>query len=200
MKKRMKRIALTITMAVTMLLSGTVGTFASAPLIEDIEFKNSGRVEVDFRGKVQYNKMKVTVKDTSGKKYTVKSIRKDNDEVDFTISNFKKGKTYKITVQGIRKRGTKAYGKVTGTLKVPAPATGATISKTTALNKAKSHAQKSWKASKLWDVEVESDKYRGQAVWEVSFNGKIGGKPYEFEYKIAKKGGKVLFQKKEYDD
>lgn len=200
MKKRLIRLAVTLAMTAAMLIGGQVSTFAAAPVIEDIDYNSRGRVEVDFYGKVQYKKLKVAVKDTSGKKYSVKNVYRDNDEVEFTIKNFKKGKTYKITVSGIRNRGTGSYGKVSRTLKVPKPATGKTISAKTALSKAKNHASNTWNARSFWDVEVEYDRYRGQAVWEVSFSGIRKGSVYEFDYKIAKKGGKILWKEMEWDD
>lgn len=200
MKKRLMRLAVTCAMTIAMLIGGQVSTFAAAPVIEDIDYNSKGRVEVEFYGKVQYRNLKVSVKDTSGKKYSVKSVYRDNDEVEFTIKNFKKGKTYNVTVSGVKKRGTGSYGKVSRKFEVPKPATGKAISAKTALSKAKSHASKTWKAKSFWDVDVESDRYRGQAVWEVSFNGIRKGSEYEFEYKIAKKGGKILWKEMEWDD
>ena len=200
MKKRLMRLAVTCAMTIAMLIGGQLSTFAAAPYIEDIEYNGNGRVEVDFHGKVQYRNSKIIVKDTSGKKYSVKNVWRDNDEVKFTVKNFKRGKNYIITVKGIKRRGTGSYSSVTGSLNVPKAATGKRISESTALKKAKNHASSKWNAKHFWDIDVESDRFNGQSVWEVSFNATIRGQEHEFEYKIAKKGGKILWKEKEWDD
>lgn len=199
--KKMKRIAVSLAMALTMLMSTAMSVSAAAPTIEDIEHKGSGRMEVEFYGKVVYKNAKVSVKDTAGRTYKVKNIRKDNDEVKFTISGFKTGRTYKITISGVKRRGTSAYGKRTGKITIPAPKKKApAIAGSKAVTLAKNHAAKAWKAGSFWDVDVEKDRYAGQSVWEVDFNGKIRGVRYEFEYKVAVNGGKILKYKREIDD
>ena len=202
MMKKMKRIAVSLAMALTMLMSSVVGVSASAPTIEEIEHKGNGRIEVEFYGKVKYRRAKVYVKDTSGKKYKVTRVRKDDDDIKFTIKNFKRGKTYKITIKGVKVRGTKKYGKRTGRITIPKVATGKAITGAKALEIAKKHATGTWKASNLWDVDCERDTFRGQKVWEVDFDGLINGVHYEFEYKIAVNGGKILasYHKVDYDD
>ena len=120
MKRIISRVLLTAVITMTMMLAGAISSFAAAPAIEDIEYKSNGRVEVEFYGKVKYNKAKVSVKDNSGKKYKVTSIKKDDDDINFTIKNFKPGKTYKITISGVKTRTSKKFGKVTGNIKVPA--------------------------------------------------------------------------------
>ncbi|MCQ4636144.1 hypothetical protein NE619_05345 [Anaerovorax odorimutans] len=93
---------------------------SSAPKIEKIKYDGKGKVEVDFYGKVKYKKVKVTVKDTSGKKYKASIRDKDNDELEFKIKNYKKGKKYKFTIKGIKKARASKYTSVKGTVKIPA--------------------------------------------------------------------------------
>ena len=200
MKKRLLKMMVVMVAMLTMIFTSQISALAAAPTIEDIEHKGNGRIDVDFYGDVQYKNVKIIVKDSKGNSYKVKNIYKDDDDIKFTIKNFKRGRTYKITVKGVREMWSSKYGKVSGKIKIPAASKGSKISSSKAISKAKSNAKNKWGAKNFWDVEVESDWYGGEAVWEVSFNGTIKGSPYEFEYKIAKKGGKILRYEKEYDD
>jgi len=200
MKKKLVGLAVTLSMMITMFITSGVSTFAASPVIEEIEHKGKGRVEVDFYGNVSYKKMKITVKDNKGKSYKVSKVRRDSDEVKFTIKKYKTGRTYRVTVKGVKIRGTKSYGKATAKLKIPKSAKGKAISASKAIAKAKKDAKAKYGAAGIWDVDVDKDRYRGTPVWEVSFSGTINGAPYEFEYEIARKGGKILRRYKEYDD
>ena len=221
MKKKLTRILVTAVMTMTMVLAGAISTFAAAPGIEEIEYKNNGRVEVEFHGKVKYRNAKVSVKDTSGKKYKVTAVRKDDDDIKFTIKYFKLGKTYKITISGVKTRGSKKFDKVTGRIKVPAAAkvakkkaavkvattkpsapaaTATSIDAAAAIKIAQDHAAMTWGAASFWKVKAEPDIEYGQAVWEVEFNGTINNMPFEFDYDIAMNGGKILQAKHEFDD
>ena len=199
-RKSLLRLVFTTTLTVVMLLAAQLSASAASPAVEEVEHKGKGRVEVEFYGKVQYKNVKVTVKDTSGKKYKVNKIRRDSDDISFNIKNYKKGKTYRIYVKGVKVRGTKKYGIASCRLNIPKAATGKAISASKAISIAKSDAAKKWKAKGIWDVDVEKDRYRGRAVWEVSFSRTIKGQEYEFEYEIARNGGKVLKREKELDD
>lgn len=199
-RKRIVRWTVSLAVMLTMLLASQIGAMAASPTVEDVEHKGKGRVEVDFYGKVRYKNLKVSVKDTSGRKYRVARVRRDDDDVKFTIRNYKVGKTYRITVKGVKMAGTNSFGKATAKLKIPKGAKGKAISARKAISKAKKHAKKKWGVTGIWDVDVDRDRYRGQPVWEVSFSGNINGQEYEFEYEIARKGGKILRREKELDD
>ena len=93
-------------------------TFA-APAIRGVEYEGKGKVEVNFAGKVQYKKAKVTVTDSKGKKYKAVILGKDNDELEFKVKGYKAGKTYRFTISGIRNRGEKKYGKAKGKVWIP---------------------------------------------------------------------------------
>lgn len=194
MKNKLMRIAVSLGMALTMLMSTALSVSAAAPVFEEIEHKGKGRMEVEFYGKVVYKNAKVIVRDTSGKKYKVTKVRKDDDDIKFTIKNFKRGKTYKITVKGIKKRGTKSYGSRTGKINIP-KSSKSSISRDKAVAIAKKHAKKKWGATSFWDVDCDKEGGR----WEVAFEGKCKGVVYEFEYDIATKGGKILHSSRERD-
>lgn len=199
MSKKMKKMIVSFGLIAVMMLSTMITAFAAAPRIEEIEYKGNGRVEIDFYGKVRYKNVKIAVKDTTGKTYKVNKIWKDNDEINFNIKNYKEGRTYKITVKGIKTRNTDKYGSVSGKVNIKKAATGKTITAKKALTIAKADASKLG-GSSFWDADVEADRYGGQAVWEVNFNGTYKGMPYDFEYVIAKKGGTILDKQIAYDD
>ena len=83
----------------------------------EYDFKDK-ELEISFNNKVNYKNLKVTVQDNSGKKYKVRINEKDDDDLEVIVFGLKKGKTYKVTVSGVAKRGTTGYITVTTTLKV----------------------------------------------------------------------------------
>ncbi len=72
-------------------------------------------IEVDFSTKVQYKSLKVTVKDSSGKKVTVKRIEKDDDDLSIKVSGIKSGKKYTIQLSGVSVKGKNSYKTVSKT-------------------------------------------------------------------------------------
>lgn len=113
-RRRYIHISIVLSMFVVALLASQMTVMAAAPKIDDIKHKGKGSIKVEFCGKVKYKNVKVTVKDINGKKYKVKGIKKDNDDIRFTIVKYREGETYKITVSGVKKKGTGKYGKVSG--------------------------------------------------------------------------------------
>lgn len=95
----------------------------AAPKVKKAEYEGKGRVEVDFNSKVKYKNVKVTVKDNKGATYSTKINEKDNDDLTFTIKNFKTGRTYTYTISGVKKNNESSYGKVTGKVTIPTPTT-----------------------------------------------------------------------------
>lgn len=197
--KRLISIAVTAAMMLTMLISAQVTVMAAAPSIEDIEYKGKGRVEVDFRGKVKYKNSKVTVRDTKGNKYKVKKVKRDDDDIKFTIKNYKSDRTYKITVKGVKEKGTKKYGKVRCTLSGTG-ASGTAVDESKALQTAKDHAASVWGASDFFNIKAEKDYEGGKAVWEVEFKAKEGSAVYEYDYVIDASGGGIIRSDRELDD
>lgn len=183
------------------LLLAPISVSAATPTIEDVEYSKQGRIELDFRQNVQYRNFKITVRDIAGKVYAVQKIHRDSDEVDFTIKNFAPGKTYRITLQGIRSSRSGTYGKVSQTIKVPAATSNSSkqITSKQAIAITQADAQKRG-ASRISDLDVELDRYRGDQVYEISFDAQVKHRSYEFEYLIAKNSGKILDREISYDD
>ena len=102
----------------------------AAPKVKKAEYEGKGRVEVDFNSKVKYKNVKVTVKDNKGATYSTTINEKDNDDLTFTIKNYKAGRTYTYTISGVRKNKEKTYGKVTGKVTIPAASGTPRVKKT----------------------------------------------------------------------
>lgn len=104
-------------------ISGTITIpVAGVPQIESVEYKSNGRVEIEFRGKVQYKKAKVTVKDAKGKKVSAKISKKENDELTVKPGTLSGGTQYTITISGIRARGASGYTSITTSFTTPVTA------------------------------------------------------------------------------
>ena len=207
-KKSVLRI-FTLLMMTIMVFGSVSSAFAAAPSKDEIEYDGKGRVEVEFRGKVDWKSPKITVTDSAGKKYTATIVKKDNDDITFKVNNYKEGKKYNFSISGVRARGTSGYGTFKGTFTIPASkakatkATTKTISQNTAKTTAVNNAVSVYKMQKstMRDYKVETDTFKGKKVWEVSFEAKRAGYKgwYEFEYKIDKTTGKVLAKDIERD-
>ncbi len=86
-------------------------------------------LEVDFISRVMWKgSAKVTsVKDNKGKTYKGYLGERDDDDCEIYISKLKTGRTYTITISGIKEFGTAKYRKLT--LKVKIPAAGSSSKK-----------------------------------------------------------------------
>lgn len=82
-------------------------------------------LEVDFLTKVswKHNAKITSVKDNKGKSYNAYLIDTDDDECEIYIANLKEDRNYTIVINGIRKRGTSSYRKLTLSVKIPAQKT-----------------------------------------------------------------------------
>ncbi len=88
----------------------------------DWNYGRPAEIEVDFSSRVTWKRgAKVTVKDNKGKTYHAFLTDKDSDECDINIFKLKEGRTYTITINGIKRRGTTGYRKLTIKVTVPAP-------------------------------------------------------------------------------
>lgn len=117
MKKKLR--GFLCTLIIMMWITATAIPAMASPKIKEAEYDGKGRVEIDFNTKVKYKNAKVTVKDSNGVTYKTKINKKDNDDLTFTIKNYKKGLTYTYTITGIKKKSEKNYGQVTGKITIP---------------------------------------------------------------------------------
>ncbi len=191
-KKRLFTLPAAAILTFALLITTAASAFAAAPSIRKTDYEGRGRVDVDFNKDVKYNKStKVTVKDSTGKAYTATIIDKDEDDLEFKIKNYKEGENYSFTISGVKIKGTSKYGKVSGTVAIPA-AKKTTVSKSKAIAAAVAHAQNTLKVTNIRDKDAEKETYRGTASWEVEFEGKMNGKWYDFEYNVDRANGSIL--------
>lgn len=171
--------------------------FASAPAKEKVKYLGSGKVEVDFWDDVEYRNVKVTVKDTSGKKYKASVYDLDDDEIKFRIKKYKTGKTYKFTISGVRAEYTSKFAKVKGTVKIKKASAAKNISASKAKSIALSDAEKRFGVSKsqVYNLRAKKDRDDGVTVYEVEFRTKT----HEYEYEISM-SGKILKRDQDFDD
>lgn len=192
--KRLLASMLVLAMMLSTLLVMPVN--AAVPQKKSIKYEGYGKVEMEFRSKVQWKNAKVTVKDSTGKAYSVKILNKDNDEIEFKILQFKQGQKYTCTVSGVRQGRSGSYGKVSGSVTIPTTK----VSESKAVSIALNDAVKKYKIKKAdaKGIDLDISKYRGKKVFEIEFRAKKNGRMYEFEYKVDPATGKIL--KREIDD
>ena len=192
--KRLLASMLAFAMAFSTLLVMPVS--AAAPQKKSIKYEGYGKVELEFRSKVQWKNAKVTVKDSTGKAYSVKILNKDNDEIEFKILQFKQGQKYTCTVSGVRQGRSGSYGKVSGSVTIPTTK----VSESKAVSIALNDAVKKYKIKKAdaKGIDLDISRYRGKKVFEIEFRAKKNGRMYELEYKVDPATGKIL--KREIDD
>ena len=192
--KRLLASMLAFAMAFSTLLVMPVS--AAAPQKKSIKYEGYGKVELEFRSEVQWKNAKVTVKDSTGKAYSVKILNKDNDEIEFKILQFKQGQKYTCTVSGVRQGRSGSYGKVSGSVTIPTTK----VSESKAVSNALNDAVKKYKIKKAdaKGIDLDISRYRGKKVFEIEFRAKKNGRMYEFEYKVDPATGKIL--KREIDD
>lgn len=200
MEKRMTLLRLPIVclVALAMVLGLAASpAFASAPAKEKVKYLGNGKVEVEFWDDVEYRNVKVTVKDTSGKKYKASIYELDDDELKFNIKKYKAGKTYKFTISGVRAEFTSKFGKVKGTVKIKKASKAKNISASKAKSIALDDAAKRYNVpkSQFHNIHVKKDRDNGIAVYDVEFRTTT----HEYEYEISMTG-KILKHEREWDD
>ncbi len=125
--KATRKVVMLMMVAVIFVMSA-LPAFA-APQVKKAKVEQKGVVEVDFRTKVQYRNLKITVKDDQGKAYSTRILERDDDELEFRINNYKEGRTYTYTVSGIKKRGETSYSSVSGKVTIPAKSNALKVKK-----------------------------------------------------------------------
>ena len=186
MESKMMR-GLRIPVAVLMALALVMGvaaapSFAAAPDKEKVKYLGKGKVEVEFWQDVDYKNTKVQVEDTSGKAYKAKIYDKDDDELKFRIQDYKKGETYKFTIQGIRAEYTSKFGSVSGKVTIKKADKSANITAQRAKEIALEDAGLT--KSQVYRLKAHKDYDDGKAYYEVSFKTK----KKEYDYEISMKG------------
>ena len=193
MKLQWKRLLASM-LALAMMLSTllVMPVNAAVPQKKSIKYEGYGKVEMEFRSKVQWKNVKVTVKDNTGKSYSVKILDTDSDEIEFKILQYKQGRKYTCTVSGVRQGRSGSYGKVSGSVTIPTTK----VSERKAVSIALNDAVKKYKIQKsdVKGIDLDIDKYKGKKVFEIEFYVKKNGRTREYEYKIDPANGKILYR------
>lgn len=173
MKKfRVSKLILIFVIIATIIIGSSSISFATT--VSKVNYLGSGKVEVSFANKTSYKKsVKVKAKDNKGKTYQVKISNKKDKKLKFKIYGFKAGRSYKLTISGLKD------GSVSTSFK--------TISKNKAISTAKKKAKKLG-ATSFTDVSGEGTTYRGIGAWRISFES--NGSSYM--YLISQQSGMVL--------
>ena len=116
----MKKRLVSMLLAVLLLTMSAVPALAAAPKVKKVECSGSGMVEVEFTTEnVRYRNTRVVVRDSAGKKLSVKIVEKDNDDILFKVAGLKAGGKYTYAISGVRAGRSGAYGTVKGSFKAP---------------------------------------------------------------------------------
>ncbi len=81
-------------------------------------------IEIDFSTRIKLkSSAKASVKDDSGKTYKTFIEDSDSDEIDLDVASLKAGKSYTVTVTGIKKATESKYGTLTIKFSIPKAST-----------------------------------------------------------------------------
>lgn len=116
MKKRLISLIITVMLLVTMAASA----MAAAPTVKKVEYEGGKKVEVEFKGRVSYKNPHIIVKDSKGSKLSARILKKDNDDISFSVSGLKAGGKYTFTLTGVRAGSSGSFGSVKGSFTIPA--------------------------------------------------------------------------------
>ena len=175
-KSRFIRSRLIVMIVAILVICSSAFSYAGTS-ISRVNYKGSGKVEITFSEKVTYDNPKVSVKDNSSKSYNTKITSKSKTMIKFTIAGCKAGKTYKVTISGIKS------GTASKTFKI--------ITKNTAVSMAKKKAKKLG-ATSFSNLSAQSTTYKNTAVWKVSFDSA----GYSYTYHISQQGMVLRSDKK----
>ncbi|MCM1365166.1 MAG: hypothetical protein NC122_10090 [Faecalibacterium sp.] len=196
----MKRKILALVLTVIIALSCVTVSFAATPVIKKTAYKGSGVVEVDFQKNVQYKNVKVTVKDSNKKSYTVTIKEKDSDDIKFYVKSIKSSTKYTYSISGVRSGKSGNYVTVSGSFTTPAASTKLTVKKAAYDSKDKEleldfSAKVQYKNLKVTVKDSAGKTYTTKVVdkdddeLDISVKGLAAGKKYTYTVSgIRKKG------------
>lgn len=86
--------------------------------VKETEYNcRNGKLELEYRGSVQYKNPKATVTDSEGNTYPCRIIELEGDETEIIVKGLKNGR-YTVKISGIRLKGDKTYTSVTASFRV----------------------------------------------------------------------------------
>ena len=114
MKKMISRLLMIV--ALSLMCSISV---SATPKVKSIEYEGNGKVEIDFKTKVQYKKTKVKAVDEDGNKIPARILDMDRDDLVIRLEKYPQGKRIVITVSGVKKKTEKRYSSIRGNIWIP---------------------------------------------------------------------------------
>ncbi len=105
-------------MAATLFLAHPALAASKAPAVDSVKYENSKKIEVEFKGDVDYKNPTIKVTDSKGKAYAATIVEADDDEFTFRMTNPKKGMTYTYNISNVAKAGTSNFTTVKGTFRI----------------------------------------------------------------------------------
>ena len=169
---RISKLILIFVIIATLVIGSSSISFA-ATSVKKVNYLGGGQVEISFASKTTYKSLKISITDNAGTSYKSKVSSKSSNKVSFKIYNYKTGKNYRVEISGLKNGNASASFQI--------------ISQKKAISIAKKKA-KILGATKFNNVEAESTKYRGTAVWKVTFDSNGAN----YTYHIQQQTGKVL--------
>lgn len=109
-----------IAMIVLTALVLALPAFAAAPVVEQVKYRGSGIVEIEFTRDVSYENLTVTAADMFGAEANVTVLERDDDELDLRLENPQFEMQYTLTVSGVREGYGGSYETITADFTTPA--------------------------------------------------------------------------------
>ena len=118
LSKKLPLLAGSLMMAGSLFLAHPALAASAAPKVDSVKYENNKKIEVEFKGKVQYNNPTISVTDSKGNAYATTIVEADDDDFTFQIANPKKGMTYTYNINNVANLGSNEYTAVKGTFRV----------------------------------------------------------------------------------
>lgn len=168
----MKKKIITAVIAALVLALVLTAVSADAPVVKEIiVFGN--RVEIEFRGHVQYKDTTVTVTDETGKSYDTQILERDDDDISFAVSGMPAEQTLNYVIRGVREGRSESYTELTGTFRTASGMPGSEQDLQSGKMRPSSD-QKDHQSPQRELLSIKKLEYdREDGELEIEFNGKI---------------------------
>ncbi len=118
LSKKLPWLAGLMMMAASLFMAHPVMAASNAPQVDSVKYEGSKKIEVEFKGDVDYRNPSIKVTDSKGKAYTASIVEADDDDFTFRIASPKKGMTYTYKISNVAKAGTNNFTTVKGTFRI----------------------------------------------------------------------------------